>query len=188
MGTDMRSIAFLALLAQTDALLVPSLKSRIVQQPALKPIIQRTAMATTSVLPLVTSLPALAVTEASDIDDLAGPLTAGIAVFVAIIAYFAFAAASEVADQTDERMDRLGMKNKKNVPGRRLTTTYDDTDYTYSANQKAVQNSRDRKKKSKQFGKDGKRLAPWMIIDEKRVDASRAARRENKRKTGKFFG
>ena len=39
-----------------------------------------------------------------------------------------------------------------------------------------------------QFGKDGKRLAPWQIIDEQRVDKIRAQRRENKRKTGKFFG
>ena len=81
------------------------------------------------------------------------------------------------------------MKNQKaRSQGRRTTTVYDDTDYTYAKNQQAVTNSRDRKKQSKQFGKDGKRLAPWMIIDEKRVDKARAARRENKRKTGKFFG
>ena len=75
------------------------------------------------------------------------------------------------------------------APGRgRNEAVYDDFDYNYSGNKKAVQNSRDRKVQSKQFGKDGKRLAPWMIIDEKRVDKVRAERRENKRKTGKFFG
>ena len=85
-------------------------------------------------------------------------------------------------------MDRLGMNKKSSAPGRRVTTLYDDTDYTYADNRKAVQNSRNRVKKSKQFGKDGKRLAPWMVIDEDRIDKARKQRRENKRKTGKFFG
>ena len=80
------------------------------------------------------------------------------------------------------------MNKKSSAPGRRVTTLYDDTDYTYADNRKAVQNSRNRVKKSKQFGKDGKRLAPWMVIDEDRIDKARKQRRENKRKTGKFFG
>ena len=80
------------------------------------------------------------------------------------------------------------MNKKQSVPGRRVTTQYDDFDYTYADNRKAVKNSRDRQKKSKQFGKDGKRLAPWQIIDEKRVDKVRQQRRENKKRTGKFFG
>lgn len=184
----MRPIVLSALLTQTTCLLVPSLKLRSVNLPAV-PILRQIATTSAAVLPLSTSLPAMAVTEASDIDDLAGPLTAALGFFVAVIGYFAFAAASEVADQADERMDRLGLKNQKaRSQGRRTTTVYDDTDYTYAKNQQAVTNSRDRKKQSKQFGKDGKRLAPWMIIDEKRVDKARAARRENKRKTGKFFG
>ena len=48
--------------------------------------------------------------------------------------------------------------------------------------------SDERKKTSKQVGKDGKKFAPWMDIDEQRVDKVRAMRRENKRKTGSFFG
>ena len=84
-------------------------------------------------------------------------------------------------------MDRLGMSNKGG--GKRAPRIiYDDVDYTYKKNSVAVENSRTRKKQSKQFGKDGKRLAPWQIIDEQRVDKIRAQRRENKKKTGKFFG
>lgn len=64
---------------------------------------------------------------------------------------------------------------------------YDDTDYTYADNKKAVQNSRDRKKQSKQFGTDGKRLAPWMVIDEDNVEKMKEQRRIQKKKTGKFF-
>ena len=87
------------------------------------------------------------------------------------------------------RMGRLGLKGKKaSVPGRRNSVVYDDVDYSYADNRKAVQNSRDRKVKSKQFGKDGKRLAPWMVIDENKIDKARQARKENKRTTGKFFG
>ena len=121
-------------------------------------------------------------------------------------------------------IDRLGLNKKRAAPGRRVETVYDDTDFSYSNNRKAVKNSRDRKQQSKQFGKDGKRLAPWMVstraracnparalgglwlmrvllladsrrcllraqvIDEKRVDKVREQRRENKRKTGSFFG
>ena len=65
---------------------------------------------------------------------------------------------------------------------------YDNTDFSYRKNSIAVENSRTRQKKSKQFGKDGKRLAPWQIIDEDRVNKVRSQRRENKKKTGKFFG
>ena len=54
----------------------------------------------------------------------------------------------------------------------------------FQALQEELEN-RKNKKISKQVRADGTRLAPWMTIDEDRVDAQREARRENKRKTGK---
>ena len=85
-------------------------------------------------------------------------------------------------------MDRLGMNKKSGGRSNGPKIIYEDVDYSYKSLSKPVQNSRDRKVQSKQFGKDGKRLAPWMVIDEDRVNKSKAARKENKRKTGKFFG
>ena len=183
--TGMRSVCTIMLLAAaTDALLVTPAK-----QPAVKPAIKRPALTVTAaVLPLCTSLPALAVGDASDLEGLNGILTGAIGLLLIVPAIFFASAAKEVGDQAEERMDRLGMNNKRRAPGRSIGTVYDDTDYSYKSNQKAVVNSRDRKKTSKQFGKDGKRLAPWMVIDEKRIEKAKAARKENKRKTGKFFG
>lgn len=134
-------------------------------------------------------MPALAdVGEASDLDSLAPVLTGGVAIFLAVIGYFAFQFAATVAEQAPERAERMGFNKKGPGRGRRNEAIYDDTDFSYAKNRVAVENSRTRKKVSKQFGKDGKRLAPWQIIDEQRVDKVRQQRRENKKRTGKFFG
>ena len=84
-------------------------------------------------------------------------------------------------------MDRLGLGKKSSGAGG-PKIIYEDVDYTYKSLSKPVKNSRDRKVNSKQFGKDGKKFAPWQVIDEDRIEKSRKERRENKRKTGKFFG
>ena len=182
----MRSLFLaLSLFAPSDALRLPAFKTSA--SPLLK------AKAAAAIVPTFTALPALAVetarvAEASDLDSLNGVLTGAIGLFLLVIGYFGVQAVTIAADQTEERIDRLGLNKKRSAPGRRVETLYDDTDFTYRANRQAVTNSRDRKKQSKQFGKDGKRLAPWMVIDEKRVDKVREQRKENKRKTGKFFG
>ena len=184
----------LALLVQTNALVLPSIKSHLRNLPAMpntNTIKSVPGFATASVMPLITALPAVADDGGSGLDAIAPLLYGGIGIFLLIIGYFAVEAAKEVGSQAGERADRLGLNNKGGgggAPGRRIETVYDDTDYTYKENQKAVENSRTRKKVSKQYGRDGKLLAPWQIIDEERVDKQRKARQENKKKTGKFFG
>lgn len=136
------------------------------------------AAAFTSVL---VSLPANALEEASDIPQVVNiVLTAFVAGFVLFILKFALEFATEVGSQTEERLDRLGANNK--APRQRVTgTLFDDTDFSYKDNQRAVENSRTRKKQSKQMASDGKRFAPWMVIDEKRVEQVKAQRKAAKK-------
>jgi hypothetical protein len=156
------------------------------EMPAKAPGFDTAAKVAGAALPLVTSLPAAAA-EASDFDALAIPLTIASVGLVGTIVAGALPFLQEAGNQVEVRKERLGL-NENRGGSQSDTEIYDDTDYTYANNRKAVENSRTRKKESKQFGKDGKRLAPWQIIDEKRVDKERAQRREIKKKTGKFFG
>lgn len=126
---------------------------------------------------LLASEPAIAVAEASDIPDSVNTvLTVFVLGFVAFIGKFALEFATETASQVDERADRLGFNRPREPRQRVVSNLYDDTDYSYKSNQKAVENSRTRKTKSKQIGNDGKRFAPWMVIDEKKVAQVKATR------------
>ena len=183
----LRLAVVLLSLAQALAFRVPASLAKA-PLPAFKtPIAQHATKAAAAAAPLLTSLPALAVGEASDLDGLNGVLTAGVGICLLVIGYFAFEFTKEVGSQVEVRKERLGL-NKPRGQRQAPRIIYDDVDYTYKANSRAVVNSRDRKKTSKQVGKDGKKFAPWMDIDEQRVDKVRAMRRENKRKTGSFFG
>ena len=154
------------------------------------------AVAFTSAAPLFAALPASAV---GDVDDLPDALNLGLTVilggFGLFIAKFVLDLALEAGSQTEERLDRLGVKGGSRPRPRQYDTVYDDTDYSYKENQQAVQNSRNRKKRSKQEMAGGKRYAPWMNIDEKRVEEVKAQRKALKKargqpeaKKGGFFG
>jgi hypothetical protein len=86
----------------------------------------------------------------------------------------------EVGTQSAERIKVLSESNKGKKGPRRNVAVYDDTDYTYKSNSRAVQNSRDRKKVSKQFGAGGKKFAPWQNIDEAKVEKNKAQRKAAK--------
>jgi hypothetical protein len=138
-----------------------------------------------SALPLFVTLPAYAYSSSGNYGDQGGGifdtivggvftvLCLGLAGF---ILKFAFDAASEVASQTGERMDRLGIGQDSGPVSKE--PIYDDTDYSYKDLKKSVPNSRERVKKSKQFKADGTRLAPWMVIDEDKVEKLKKARAE----------
>ena len=76
----------------------------------------------------------------------------------------------------DVRAERLGWDKPRDNQPKSLEPIYDDFDYTYKDLSKRVENSRTRVRKSKQFGADGKRLAPWMVIDEDKVEKIKADR------------
>ena len=110
-------------------------------------------------------------------------------------AKFAVDAAAEVGSQTEERLDRAGIGKNKG-PRVRQADVYDDTDFSYSDNKRAVENSRTRKKFSKQQTADGKRFAPWMVIYKAKVEKVKAERNAAKKAKkagangggGGFFG
>ena len=173
------------------ALFSPSYAFLVAPKPnlvkAAQPAVSSKLTAAIATAPLFASLPAFAYEDAADLDGLNGILTVAVGFFVVFIGGFAFSAAAEVGSQVEERADRLGF-NQKGGGARRPQIVYEDVDYTYKDLSKPVENSRTRKKQSKQVKADGKRFAPWMIIDEEMVEKNRAKRVENKRKTGKFFG
>ena len=137
--------------------------------------------------PLFASLPAFADGDASDLDPLNLILSVFVGAFVLFIGKFAVEAATEVGSQVEERSERLGLG--KGGGGRSSPKIiYEDVDYSYKELSKPVENSRTRKKESKQIKADGTRFAPWMVIDEKMTEKVKKERRENKKKTGKFFG
>ena len=133
---------------------------------------------------LVTALPAVA--DEGDLDVLNGVLSVAVGGLFLFVAKFAVEALGEVASQTPERLDRLGITGNKGAGRpRSVGTVYDDTDFTYKDNQRAVENSRTRVKKSKQFKADGTRLAPWMVIDEDKVAATKAKRAAAEKQSSK---
>ena len=147
------------------------------------------ALALTSAAPLLTALPASAIDDVDDFPDVVNlGLTVIIAGFALFIGKFVLDLAVEAGSQTSERLDRLGVKGGQRPRQRQYGELYDDTDYSYKENQQAVQNSRTRKKRSKQETSDGKRYAPWMNIDEKRVEQVKAQRKALKKARGRPGG
>lgn len=139
------------------------------------------AQAAGALAPALASLPANALEDAAEIPDAVNiVLTVFVAGFVLFIGKFALEFATEVGSQTEERLDRLGVNNDR-APRQRVTDFFDETDFSYKDNQRAVENSRTRKKQSKQMTADGKRFAPWMVIDEKRVEQVKAQRKAAKK-------
>ena len=162
------------LLSPVSALIVgpPKLGSRLPNSRALA----------ASAAPVLTALPVAAIEEAGDIPDVVNlGLTALLAAPVLYIAKFAFDAAAEAASQTDVRLERAGLTGKTKGPRTRQADVFDDTDFSYRENSQAVENSRTRKKLSKQQTADGKRFAPWMVIDEAKVEKVKAERNAAKK-------
>jgi len=143
--------------------------------------------------PLVSALPAHAA-DGGGFDPgvlLAIPVVG----FGLYIAKFIVELLAEGGSQIPERLDNIGLtgggpREAKKDAG----ALYDDTDYSYKSLSQRVENSRSRKKQSKQITADGKRFAPWMNIDEEMVEeikAKKLAERKKKKATKKsnnFFG
>ena len=73
-------------------------------------------------------------------------------------------------------------------PKQQEESLYEDAEFLGEATKVSKPIDRKKAKGSLQVNADGSRFAPWMNIDEQRIDKIRAERRENKKKYGTFFG
>ena len=145
---------------------------------------------------LAATLPAAAMAEDGGFDIVNLILTGIIGSFVLFIGSFAFEAVSEVGTQAG-KIAEYDRKNPR-AKSKQAKVVYDDTGggaffNNKSEEQQAAQLRKDlemRKKKgaaSKQVKADGSKFAPWMNIDEERVNkirAERTAERNAKKKAG----
>ena len=181
-----------------DALLIVPTKSKTDSyKPALKDSVaaHSSAALTAATTFVYTALPAHALagqkadfgsqaaTSNDGIPDIVGllftVLVAGLGLF---ILKYVYDFAAEAIAQAPERADRLGLTGGGGGSPKSTEPVYDDTDFAYKDLSKSVENSRTRKKESKQMKADGSRFAPWMVIDEKRVEAAQKQRKLDKKR------
>lgn len=106
----------------------------------------------------------------------------GLLAFVGKNIFDLLAEASSGTAKNVERISEAARENKANAPAKPTGPIYDDFDYTYKNLSERVEDMRTRKKQSKQVTADGKRFAPWMNIDEDKVEQMKKNRMARKEK------
>ena len=118
-------------------------------------------------------------------------LTVVVLGFVAFIGSYIFQAVAEVGNQAG-KIAEYDREMAKTAPKKKMdpkAIVFDDIGSGAVSDEQVKKELEFRKKRgpgSKQVGSDGKRLAPWMNIDEKRIEGIKKERREerNRKKMG----